>query len=36
MKWGTDSDGIGAASEQAALVTVMISEAPHFGQGFCE
>jgi hypothetical protein len=36
MKWGTDSEGSGAASEQAALVTVMISEAPHFSQEFCE
>jgi len=36
MKWGTDSGGSGAASEQAALVTVMISEAPHFSQEFCE
>jgi hypothetical protein len=36
MKWSTDSDGSGAASEQAALVTVMISEAPHFSQEFCE
>lgn len=29
MKWGTNSDGSGAASEQATLVTVMISEVPH-------
>ena len=36
MKWGTDSGGNGAASEQAALVTAMISEAPHFRQEFCE
>ena len=36
MKWGTDSGGSGAASEQAALVTVMISEAPHFRQEFYE
>jgi hypothetical protein len=36
MKWGTDSGGNGAASEQATLVTVMISEAPHFSQEFCE
>jgi hypothetical protein len=36
MKWGTNSGGNGAASEQAALVTVMISEAPHFSQEFCE
>jgi hypothetical protein len=33
---GTDSDGSGAASEQAALVTVMIAEAPHFSQEFCQ
>ena len=36
MKWGTDSGGSGAASGQAALVTVMISEAPHLSQEFCE
>jgi hypothetical protein len=36
MKWGTDSGGSGAASEQAALVTAMISEVPHFSQEFCE
>ncbi len=36
MKWGTNSGGSGAASEQAALVTGMISEAPHFSQDFCE
>ena len=34
MKWGTDSGGSGAASGQAALVTVMISEAPHFVKSF--
>jgi hypothetical protein len=36
MKWGTDSDGSGAVSEQAALVTAMISEVPHLSQDFCE
>jgi hypothetical protein len=36
MKWGTDSGGSGAASEQAALGTVMISEVPHLSQDFYE
>ena len=36
MKWGTHSGGNGAASEQATLVTVRISEAPHFSQEFCK
>ena len=35
MKWGTDSGGSGAASEQAALVRAMISEVPHFSQETC-
>ena len=36
MKWGTDSDASGAASEEAALVTAMIAEVPHLSQDFCE
>jgi hypothetical protein len=36
MKWGTNSDRSGAASEQATLVTAMFSEVPQFSQDLCE
>ena len=35
MKWGTDSSASGAASRQATLVKAIITEVPHFRQGFC-